>query len=307
MEVREVLIHYADECRLLSQSERPEVLWIKEIYNRFQASAGCREKKEADNLIYEKMFFSAPLKASDILKIRFWRTGRHVPSNRDICLRFGKALNMTEDEMDYLIKGYYDRSDCVYEKFTDSATYRQRKKVMDEMVSEYLQKIHPGELFRLKIPSYTVENNIRHLYFTDALKYVHMHPQYAYSSYQYHITSINYGSELRRNFELIGEVPRRTMIRHLLILGMPFVNREIIDGKLSALGYLPLTEEHTLTGGERLDWLLIRLLELYEKCCVGKEPEECVIWFQEACRILDQYFAEKKEENLRFMFFKALK
>lgn len=307
MKERDTLIYYADQCRLLSQSERPEVLWLKEIYERFQKLTGCREKKEADNLIYEKMYFSAPVKPSDTLKIRFWRTGRHVPSNRDICLRFGKALNMTEAELDYLIKGYYDRSDCVYEKLTDSVTWRQRKKVMDEMVSEYLQKIHPGELFRLKIPSCSAENNIRHLYFTDALKYVHMYPQYAYSSYQDHITSINYGSELRRNFELTGEVPRRTMIRHLLILGMPFVSREIMDEKLSTLGYLPLTEEHTLTGGERLDWLLIRLLELYENCCTGKEPEECVIWFQEACRILDRYFMEKREENLRFMFFKALK
>lgn len=97
------------------------------------------------------------------------------------------------------------------------------------------------------------------------------------------------------------------MIRHLLILGMPFVNWKIMDKKLSALGYLPLTEEHTLTDGERLDWLLVRLLELYEKCCTGKEPEECVIWFQKACLILDRYFAEKKEDNFRFMFFKALK
>lgn len=38
------------------------------------------------------------------------------------------------------------------------------------------------------------------------------------------------------------------MIRHLLILGMPFANWKIMDKKLSALGYLPLTEEHTLTG-----------------------------------------------------------
>lgn len=138
MEEKDLLIYYADKCWLLSQSERPEVLWIKEIYERFRQSAGCREKKETDNLIYEKMYFSAPVKVSDTLKIRFWRTGRHVPSNRDICLRFGKALDMTDAKMDYLIKGYYDRNDCVYEEPNDCAAHLQRKRVMDEMVSEYL-------------------------------------------------------------------------------------------------------------------------------------------------------------------------
>jgi len=61
-----------------------------------------------------------------------------------------------------------------------------------------------------------------------------------------------------------------------------------------------------LGGGERLDWLLLRLFDRYERECTGKEPEECLIWFQRCCRELDQYFAEHGKNGLRFMYFKAL-
>lgn len=57
MEEKDLLIYYADKCRLLSQSERPEVLWIKEIYEWFRQSAGCREKKKRIILFMKKCTF----------------------------------------------------------------------------------------------------------------------------------------------------------------------------------------------------------------------------------------------------------
>ena len=231
-----------------------------------------------------------------------------MPSNREQCLAFGKALDMNPEELDYLLRRYYDRNDMVFDEVSEERPeYRERRKLMDALLSEYFQKVHPKRLQRMKIPYDAMESNVRHLYYTDALKYVDVTWQKDLQPVERHITSINYGSELNRNFRLLGEIPRKTMLRHLLILGIPFLNRKILDERLVRLGYLPLQENHTLVSGEPLDLLLIRLLELYEECCWGMEPDQCSRWFQAACRTLDKYFWEKGNYNLRFMYFKALK
>lgn len=308
MEEKEKIIRIAEDCLELEKDERPELKWLQGIYDRFRMEYSLRGKAEADNLIYEKMYSAIPQKTSDTLKIRFWRTGRHTPTNREQLLSFGKALNMTTEETDYFIKGYYDRSDRIFEtESVNDTVYHSRRALLQSLLDEYLKKVHPGRMLQMKISKMTLENNIRHLYYTDALKYIGAYPQRIQSSIDSHITSINYGSELSRNFKLEGEIPRKTMIRHLLILGMPFINRKLMDERLNALGYLPLQEDHTLISGEYMDWLLIRLLDLYSECCTGQEPEQCSRWFQSACRTIDQYFVEKGKMNLRFMYFKALK
>ena len=71
-------------------------------------------------------------------------------------------------------------------------------------------------------------------------------------------------------------------------------------------GFLPLTESHTLVSGEYQDWLLIQLFQLYEKKCHSFSKEEKLLWFQNACRILDHYFIRTGHPKLRFMHFKAL-
>ena len=307
-DVEEVLLHLANKCIRLSGEERPELTWLKQIYDRFRNRYGISEKGKADSLLYERMYSSVPAKPSDTLKIRYWRTGRHLPVKREQCLLFGRALEMNERELDFLIKGYYDRSDLCFEGDKNGyPVFRERKALMEGMVMEYLEKVPPAKQLQMGITRRTLENNIRHLYYTDAMKYVKVGALRIKLSLDSHITSINYDSELARSLRLEGEVSRRTMIRHLLILGMPYMSRELMDERLSMLGYLPLKEKHTLADGSRMDWLLIRLLELYEGSCRGQEPKACGKWFQNACRRLDIFFEEKGMHNLRFMYFKALK
>jgi len=308
MKERDRLIRLAEECLSREKKERPELIWLKEIYERFRADCGLLGKSGADSLIFEKMYSHAPEKASDVLKIRYWRTGRHVPAGRKQLLEFGKALNMDRRELDYFLRAYYDKSRWVFDSDMEkSREYLKCRDFMDRMMEEYLSKIHPGRMLQLKISKIRLENNVRHLYYTDALKYVHASPQRIQEALDCHFASINYGSELSRILRLEGEIPRKTMIRHLLICRIPFVSRAWMDAWLEELGYLPLSEEHTMTGGEPLDWLLIRLLEMYEECCTGKEPEQCMRWFQNACRILDEFFEQRGKNSLRFMYFKALK
>lgn len=304
---KEKLVHLAEECTRLSREERPELIWLKNCYERFRSQYSPMKKHETDSLLFEKMYSRMPQKPSDTLKIRYWRTGRHTPVNREQCLMFEKALDLQEAELDFLIKNYYDRNDQVFEENSKDPVYCSRKAQMDRLVQEYLEKIHPGRRIQMRISYSSLKNNVRHLYYMDAMKYISAHAQQIRLSLNSHITSINYGTELGRSLRLVGEIPRKTMLRHLLILGMPYINRDLIDKRLISFGYLPLCETHTQVSGERLDWLLIQLLELYERSCRGMEPEQCSKWFQDACRILDRYFEEHGKNNLRFMYFKALK
>lgn len=225
--------------------------------------------------------------------------------NRDQCRAFGKALELTDEEMTVLIRMYYDRNDTVYKAVPDAGdtVYWQRRERMDQLQREYLMKIRPELFFSNNGTWESQKKNFRHLYYVDACKYTASGTQCCYRDRS---DSMSYHSELNRTLQLLGEIPRKTMIRHLIILCMPYLSRKRLDDYLKIFGYLPLTENHTQTGGEYLDWLLIQIMDLYEKYCRGKEPEACAEWFQCCCRILDQFFAEKRADGLRFMDFKTL-
>ncbi len=306
-DTKEKLVCMAEKCIQMSGEERPELTWLKAFYEQFRNRCMPSGKLEADRLLFEKMYSRMPQKPSDTLKIRYWRTGRHTPVNREQCLMFGKAMEMNDKDLDFLIKNYYDRNDRIFEEGSENPVYLERKRQMEMLALEYLKKIHPRQRIQMNVSRASLKNNIRHLYYMEAMKYISVPSHQVRTSLNSHITSINYGTELGRNLRLIGEIPRRTMIRHLLILGMPYISRELMNERLSAFGYCPLSEEHTLTSGERLDWLLLGLLKLYEINCRGMEPELCSRWFQDACRILDQYFERHGKSSLRFMYFKALK
>lgn len=301
------LHNLADICIRLGEEERPELTWIKKKHKQIQQIHHLKNKTQTDQLLYEHMYGQPPLKASDTLKLRYWRTGRCTPSNREQCLLFGAALELTEPDMHYLIQQYYDRSLTVYsaENAADDSTYHKKCDQIKSLTSSYLSRISSQCLANLHIPEEQRAHYLRHLYFTEAFDYVHM-PEISRKLLAKHITSARYDSELTRQLKLLGEIPRKTMIRHLLILGLPEITLEKMNQHLQSLGYLPLTEGHSMTGGERLDWLLIHLFKLYEKECADLSANDRLRWFQQAARILDAHFTSAGVPRLRFMYFKAL-
>lgn len=296
----------ADSCLEQGKKERPEKQWLGRMYDRFRKENGDLGKAEADELIYMKMYAQVPKKSSDTLKIRYWRTGRHLPVSREQCLSLGKALELDGEETRYLMQGYYDRSDLVFETEQEDGAYRQRMGLLNELIQEYLDKVHPIVKNRLYRSGADMEHSLRHIYYTDAKSYMEAREP-DQTEVKKHIASINYVSEFNRQMKLLGEIPRRTMIRHLLLFSVPFVNRELLNSRLEAFGYLPLDAGHTQVDKSRLDALVLGFLELYEKNCGGKDPEECSRWFRGAYGVLDRYLEKKGNNSLRFLYFKALK
>lgn len=301
------LYAFADTCILLGAKERPELGWLKKRHEQIQKKYKFKSKLETDAFLYYRMYGHAPNKVSDTLKLRYWRTGKYTPGNRTQCLLYGNALELSESEKNYLIQNYYDRNLNVYtsQNLETSRLYYARRECLNTLTASYLAKLSEGRCKSLNIPNGQEGHYLRHLYFTDAFQYVHI-PDITTETLEKHITSTRYDSEFTRQMKLLGEIPRKTMIRHLLILGLPDITLEKMNELLMHFGYLPLTRSHSMIGGERLDDLLIHLFQLYQEKCSCLSPDEQLAWFQEACRILDAYFIETKNPRLRFMYFKAL-
>ncbi len=233
-EARKKILALARECVEQGKGERPENRWLKARYEKFRQAMGMG-KAEADTFIYTKMYGGPPEKASDTLKIRYWRTGRHLPASREQCVAFGHAMELSDLEMAYLIQAYYDRSITVFEEESDLPAYQERRRQMEEMTREYLDKIHPVIRRRMYRFGNDLERSLRHLYFTDAKGYLDAR-SLEETEVERHITSVNYESEFSRQLKLLGEIPRKTMIRHIILFGMPFISRELLNERLQNFG-----------------------------------------------------------------------
>ena len=297
----------AEECLDLGKAERPEQQWMEQVYDRFRAENGNLGKAAADELLFRKMYAAEPVKGSDTLKIRYWRTGRHLPISREQCLMFGKALQLSEEEGRFLIQGYCDRCDRVFEAVTQEKLYLERTALLRNLSKEYLEKVHPARKRQLYHSGANLSQSLRHLYYTDAKGYIRSGEGECTCQVGRHISSLNYMSEFGRQLKLLGEIPRKTMIRHLMIFANPFVNEEWLSRWLVQLGYLGLDENHTQADGSRLDWLLLGYLRLYRECCAGSNPAQCQSWLRQSSRILDEYLEKRKSTSLRLFYFKALK
>ncbi len=290
---------------------REETRWIQRQVNRFAAAEGFRGRAETDRAIYERMYAKMPL-PKDMVKIRYWRTGRHLPSGRREALMFAGAIGLDAEETQYFLQACMEKSDVVFEAPPEpgdvhEALYRSRISLMETMISEYIAQVPPSRIIQLNIPYERLAAYARHLYCIDALNASAVCLQGPKEqAEESHFSSMNYESEFLRVRRLLGEIPRQTMLRHIFLLGIPYLNRSIVDERLSGLGYLPLTEGHTGSGGAAVDDLVIGLLALYEECCRGREPLKCRQWMFERLRTLDQYLQDSGNEQYRFLYFRSL-
>ena len=302
------ILKIAQECFENSGAERPEAVWLKERFDIIRKRYSLGTKRDTDRFVYEMMFGKPAKTETDCLKIRYWRTGKYRPINREQCRLLGKALELTDQEMSFLIRGYYDRSEIMYpdDHNPEECGYNAKCRRMSRLVQRYLEKVPADKMESLRIDPEQKEHYFRHLYFTDAFYYVSVLQQENPETLRKHITSIRYDSEIRRQMKFIGEIPRKTMIRHLIILGAPDITLEWMNTQLDFFGFLPLCREHTMAGGEYLDRLLICLLQEYEKVYERTGRENSLEWLREICRILDGFYKKRNCPHMRFMYFKSM-
>jgi len=292
------LMDTAKECLERSRGERPELKRLKELYEKRRAACGLN-RADMDAFLYERIHGEAPSNATEPLKLRYWRTGHHYPANRQICLDFARALELDEKETRWLMTAWMDRSVYFHGKVPprEDAGYWGRRKKIQDMIQTYFDCRFPAE-------KKFSQNAFRHRYYLDALNCIDAESSSA--SWKGSLDSINYDSELKRTSMLLGEIPRKTMLRHLILLSLPRLTLRDLQADLCFFGYLPLTPEHTIIGGEYLDRLVMESVELYERIASEAGPEEAMDWFAECWRELDHYFVSEGKQGFRLFYFKAL-
>lgn len=301
----------AEELFSREQKRRPEAAWIQQKVDRLAAAEGICSKAEMDQLIYEKMYASAPGKTGTT-KIRYWRTGHHLPGSREEALMFAEVLQMNQEEIVYFLQSCMEKSDVVFEKMPEQgeenyARYMERTALMEAMFSEYIASIPPAYMLQLDISYENLSTYARHLYCVDAFcATVHAENAHWKEAAKRHMSSSNYEAEFLRTRRLLGEIPRRAIIRQIFLLGNPYLNRRLIDERLTCFGYLPLTEGHTNPKGALVDDLIIGFLKLYEETCAGENPLVCRSWILEQLRNLDGYLVNCGKEEYRFWYFRSL-
>lgn len=305
------LISIAEEIISREPKRRPEVLWIQQKADCLAASEGIKSKADMDQLIYEKMYAAAPGKTGTT-KIRYWRTGHHLPASREEALMFAKVLQMNREDTLYFLQACMEKSDIVFEKAPEPgeeaySKYCERTELMENMISEYIASIPPARMLQLNIPYDSLLVYARHLYCMDALSAtIFRESPHWKEMAEHHVTSSNYEAEFLRMRRLLGEIPRRAVLRQILIMGNPYLNRRLVDERLKTFGYLPLTEGHTSPKGALMDDLLIEFLNFYETSCTGLSPLACRGWMLEQIGVLDRYLLERKKEEYRVLYFRSL-
>lgn len=287
-----------------SEEESQERIWIRERFEDVARSQGLSGRGALDRLVFERLYGRQPEKSTEQLTVRYWRTGRHKPQSREQCLALGRALGLVGPDMSFLLQGYYDSADMVFSSAdTDGPVYRRRREYLEHLEEQYLAMAHPLELERRNIPWEKSGEYLRHCYVQDARQYISAKNKLDGVS---HLNSANYVNEFQRLRFLMGEIPRKTMLRHLFLLLAPFVSQETLDQGLTALGYLPLDARHESRFGERTDILVLALLERYRQECVGKAPVDCQSWLRCTCRTMDAFLQYRGHSELRFLYFKTL-
>ena len=152
-----------------------------------------------------------------------------------------------------------------------------------------------------------ISNYARHLYCIDALNYIHCPSPVSQERRSKHLTSSSFASEFSRSLRLLGNIPRKTMLRYLFLFYGAEISRSRLDEALTRLGYSPLDASHAMPDGQRLDFLILALLERYERECAQADMIQRQHWLYIHCQALDKTLQIMNQHNLRFLYFKGLR
>ena len=291
-----------------SRDRRAEDLWVEERCRLFREANGLRSRGDGDELLAQRIqaLQSEESPSPDpssgaeeaggrfsAVTVRYWRTGRHYPKNRASCEAFGQALGLGEADRHYLMTAWADRPDRCFRPADAGDPVREaRHALLRKLQQEFLDKQRPEELLAMCAPGTRPQENLRYIYCRQAIQYLGSHVRRGMSELRAHVDTRSYEPQFTREMALAGEVSRSAMIRHLLILGIPFVSRQRMQDWLALLGYMPLRRDHRLPGGAAMDLFVLDLLDEYERACTGRDPVWCTEWFRQASSLLDDALEE---------------
>ena len=244
-----------EECMELAEKPKQSSPWFEEYRkNHNISSTGA-----LDRAIFYRMYSREP-NSHEIQKIRFWRLQQHMPSRREEGIRLGQALDLTGEALDRFVM-----EALVSQKVSP---VKDRSRIMNALLYQYLCRILPERLELLNIRPGTQKKQVRHIFYTDILDCLSVEKKQREYCYKEHLYSKNFAAEFQRYFEDTTIISRENMIRILLIFLMPDVDADVMNDWLQYLGYAPLNPENPVTG--YVDHAVISMLRL---CTQNKTPD----------------------------------
>ena len=132
----------AKECVKASQGERPEVRRLKNIYEELRKAKGL-SRAAWTRLIYQRIYGKEPERTSSTLKIRYWRTGHHIPVNRDTALAFARALELPSRDTSWFLTAWLGQVPGILSEAPprQDLLYWQRRRRLEDLASGYLERM----------------------------------------------------------------------------------------------------------------------------------------------------------------------
>lgn len=91
-----------EQCLSTSYHSSDKNSLLATYFNRLKADENIKRVSQLDELVFTRMY-GRPPKANELLKIRYWRCGYHLPANRQEIIRLGFALRLNLDEVNLLL------------------------------------------------------------------------------------------------------------------------------------------------------------------------------------------------------------
>lgn len=229
---------------------------LRYFFERVKIKEQISSYRELDSFIFQRMYERNP-ENSEVLKIRYWRCGTHLPKSREEMILLGKALEVSDEELDFMLKEILLETGL---HVPEGAS--EFFKILSE---RYLALVPDERLGVLHIQREHVADNLRHILFADVmdcLSYPEKEREWYYGN---HVYSRNFASECARFFKN-AEVPGRSAAQRLLmVMLMPEISQKIMDDCLRGLGYAPLSEEIQRRSGAYADRLFLWILAQFDK------------------------------------------
>ena len=140
-----------EECMELAEKPKQSSPWFEEYRkNHNISSTGA-----LDRAIFYRMYSREP-NSHEIQKIRFWRLQQHMPSRREEGIRLGQALDLTGEALDRFVM-----EALVSQKVSP---VKDRSRIMNALLYQYLCRILPERLELLNIRPGTQKKQVRHIF-----------------------------------------------------------------------------------------------------------------------------------------------
>ncbi|NCC45304.1 MAG: hypothetical protein EOM18_17360 [Clostridia bacterium] len=230
--IKEIL---ESSIRMAGQREKISCSFFEE----YRKKNGFAKIVESDRSIYIRMYGEEPSKIG-LQKIRFWRLGHHLPKNRAEALALGQALELEWDDLDTFLKEH-----CLMRGIE---VRKNHAEMFEELFPEYLCQITDERLQQLNITPGMQEQQKCHIFYSDALDCIRMEEKSRRLCYWQHMYSRGFSGEFRKYFIKESVLSRETVMRVLILLMMPDLNVDILNGHLLELGYGELNEKRRQEG-----------------------------------------------------------